>query len=128
MPTYNPLGGPNGKGHVSFDRTKFQVLETGPRNFNAHTNGGLTILMLMRYTGTTAAYETPLVFLRNSAYHEISIYQSWVNPIFAFELTQENCNIDVVGAVSVPANVIIGTVEPAQKDKFGKDDEIVGSK
>ena len=51
-----------------------------------------------------------------------------LKPIVAFELTQENCNVDVVGAVSVPANVINGTVLPAQKDKFGKDVEIIGSK
>ena len=31
LPTYDPLGGPKGKGHVSFDRSQSQYLDAGPR-------------------------------------------------------------------------------------------------
>lgn len=49
MPTYNPTGGPNGKGHVSFDTTKFQYLDSGPRTLNMNTNGGLTIVVVVKF-------------------------------------------------------------------------------
>ncbi len=52
LPTYDPLGGPQGKGHVSFDGTKSQCLDAGPRTLNIATNGGLTIVAVVRFTGT----------------------------------------------------------------------------
>jgi hypothetical protein len=48
LPTYNPTGGPNGKGHVSFDYTKSQFLDTGPHTFNIATNGGFSIVIVAR--------------------------------------------------------------------------------
>jgi hypothetical protein len=57
IPTYNAAGGPNGKGHVSFDRTKSQYLDAGSRTFNIATNGGLTIVAVVRFTSTIGKYE-----------------------------------------------------------------------
>jgi hypothetical protein len=34
LPVYNPLGGPQGKAHVTFDHTKSQYLDAGPRADN----------------------------------------------------------------------------------------------
>jgi hypothetical protein len=51
LPTYNALGGPSGKGHVSFDSSKSQFLNTGARTMNIGTNGGFTIVIVMRWTG-----------------------------------------------------------------------------
>lgn len=48
-PTYNPLGGPNGKGHVSFNTVYDQYLNAGSRTLNIHTNGGLSIVMVVRF-------------------------------------------------------------------------------
>ncbi len=50
FPTYNPLGGPQGKGHVSFNRPQSQYLDAGPRTMNIATNGGLTIVAVVRFT------------------------------------------------------------------------------
>ena len=57
VPTYNPLGGPNGKGHVSFDRTQYQYLDAGRRTFNIATNGGLTVVAVVRFTTTVGGFE-----------------------------------------------------------------------
>ena len=57
LPVYNALGGPQGKGHVTFDRTKSQYLDAGPRTLNIATNGGLTIVVVARFTGTPAYWE-----------------------------------------------------------------------
>jgi hypothetical protein len=57
LPVYNALGGPQGKGHVTFDRTKSQYLDAGQRTMNIATNGGLTIVAMVRFTGTTGHQE-----------------------------------------------------------------------
>jgi hypothetical protein len=56
-PTYDPLGGPQGNGHVSFDRSQSQFLDGGPRTLNIATNGGLTIVAVVRFTGTPLRLE-----------------------------------------------------------------------
>ena len=60
MPTFIAAGGPNGKGHFSFDRTKSQYLDAGSRTFNIASNGGLTIVLVMRFTGSISAWERVL--------------------------------------------------------------------
>ena len=60
LPTYNALGGPNGVGHVTFDRTLLQYLDAGPRAFNLKTNGGFTIVIIFRFTGTVLNNENIL--------------------------------------------------------------------
>ncbi len=57
LPAYNPLGGPQSKGHVSFDRAQAQYLDAGPRTLNIATNGGLTIVVVVRFTGTVGSWE-----------------------------------------------------------------------
>jgi hypothetical protein len=57
LPTYDPLGGPQGKGHVSFDRSQSQYFDAGPRTLNIATNGGLTIVAVVRFTGAPGNWE-----------------------------------------------------------------------
>ena len=57
LPVYNALGGPLGKDHVTFDRTKSQYLDAGSRTLNIATNGGLTIVSVVRFTGTVGSWE-----------------------------------------------------------------------
>jgi hypothetical protein len=57
LPTYDPIGGSQGKGHVSCDRSQSQYLDAGPRTLNITTNGGLTIVVVVRFTGTVGDYE-----------------------------------------------------------------------
>jgi hypothetical protein len=57
LPFYNALGGPKGKGHVTFNRARSQYLDAGPRTLNIATNGGLTIVAVVRFTGTPGYFE-----------------------------------------------------------------------
>jgi hypothetical protein len=57
LPVYNALGGPQGKGHVTFNRDQAQYLDAGPRTLNIATNGGLTIVAVVRFTGTPGVWE-----------------------------------------------------------------------
>ena len=57
LPTYNPLGGPNGNGHFSFDRTKSQWLNAGSRTLNIATNGGFTFVAVVRLTALPGNFE-----------------------------------------------------------------------
>jgi hypothetical protein len=57
LPVYNALGGPQGKGHVTFNRTKSQYLDAGARTLNIATNGGLTIVAVVRFTGAIGSWE-----------------------------------------------------------------------
>jgi hypothetical protein len=54
---YSASGGPQGKGHVTFNRTNSQYLDAGARTLNIATNGGLTIVAVVRFTGTAGSYE-----------------------------------------------------------------------
>jgi hypothetical protein len=51
LPSYNALGGPTGRGHVSFNRANSQFLNAGTRTLNVRSNGGLTIVSVLRFTG-----------------------------------------------------------------------------
>jgi len=57
LPSYIAHGGPHGKGHVTFDRLLSQFLDAGPRTLNIATNGGLTIVAVVRFTGDIANSE-----------------------------------------------------------------------
>lgn len=51
MPVYSALGGPNGKGHVTFDRLLWQYMNTGQCPFNMASNGGFTVVAVVRFRG-----------------------------------------------------------------------------
>jgi hypothetical protein len=69
LPVYNALGGPQGKGHVTFDRAQSQYLDAGARTLNIATNGGLTIVSVVRFTGTVGSYER-IIDLGNGPYQD----------------------------------------------------------
>ena len=62
LPTYNPLGGPNGNGHVRFDRSLSQFLNAEPRAWNTETNGGLTVIALIRFSKFNDGYPDQFIF------------------------------------------------------------------
>ena len=86
MPTYNPLGGPLGRGHVTFDRAKSQYLDAGPRTLNIATNLGLTIVAVVRFTGT-AGYGESIVDMNSGAGDEsINIARSATSSTLRFSI------------------------------------------
>jgi hypothetical protein len=96
LPTYNPLGGPNGKGAVNFNRINSQYVNAGSRSLNINTNGGLTIVAVLRFTG--AGYDgeriidfgsAPSPSTRTNPYNNIFIGRSYPNKL---QITVMNAN------------------------------------
>jgi hypothetical protein len=71
FPTYNTQGGPLGKGHVSFDRTQTQYLDGGARTFNIASNGGFTVVAVVRFRGSPGNWERVIDFGNGAADNNI---------------------------------------------------------
>ena len=67
LPTYFPTGGPRDKGYLFFDRSKSNWLTTGPTTFNAATNGGMTVIVLLKFIAPMLAFEAILTLQRTSS-------------------------------------------------------------
>ena len=52
LPAYNSQGGPLGKGHLSFDHAQTQYLDGGALRFNMASNGGFTVVAVVRFSGS----------------------------------------------------------------------------
>jgi streptogramin lyase len=89
---YNALGGPLGKGHVTFDRAQSQYLDAGARTLNIATNGGLTIVSVVRFTGTAGSWER-IIDLGNGPDKD--------NIVVARPLTTSNVHVNVRNGASV---------------------------
>jgi hypothetical protein len=59
---YNRGGYTNEMGYVNFDRANSQHLNGGARTLNIATNGGLTIVCLIKFTGTASSFERIIDF------------------------------------------------------------------
>jgi hypothetical protein len=57
LPSYNALGGPQGNGHVTFEANKKQYLEMGVRTLQIASNGGLTIVAVVRFNSFGSYWE-----------------------------------------------------------------------
>ena len=57
LPSYNALGGPQGNGHVTFEANKPQYLELGVRTLQIASNGGLTIVAVVRFNSFGSSWE-----------------------------------------------------------------------
>jgi hypothetical protein len=101
LPTYSAAGGPSGKGHVSFARASSQYLNAGARTFNVATNGGFTIVAVVRFTGTVGSYETiidlgsnkpsnNIMLQRESTTSELSLYVYNAATLSARKQTTQN--------------------------------------
>jgi hypothetical protein len=55
--SYSSQGGPMGQGYVSFNRQESDFLDTGTRTFNFASNGGLTIVTVVRFVGSPGNWE-----------------------------------------------------------------------
>ena len=61
-PSYNATGGPAGNGHIKFQRSKSQFLDAGPNSFYIASNGGFSMVAVVRFTGSPGYYERLLDF------------------------------------------------------------------
>jgi hypothetical protein len=87
LPVYSASGGPQGKGYVTFDRAQSQYVDAGARTLNIATNGGLTIVAVVRFTGTPGEYER-IIDLHMSGLAEtlIMVYRSATSSNVGFEI------------------------------------------
>jgi len=65
-PAVSPTGGPGGGGMLTFDRTQAQFLDGGARTFNIQSNGGFTLVAVVKFTGAVAAFERIIEFSDNA--------------------------------------------------------------
>ena len=61
-PTYVTTGGYNNGPYVFFNRTNSTFLNAGAQTFPISTNGGFTIMCLMKFTGSAGAWERIIDF------------------------------------------------------------------
>ena len=108
QPVYNASGGPRGKGHVAFDRTLLQTLNAGNRPFLSFTNGGLTIVAVVRFRGGTASVYYPHTF-----FHIMSTVTNY--PIFTVDRTTQNgydqINLSINGCQGYSQSFIASSTE-----------------
>lgn len=93
-PVYNNRGGyTNEMGYVNFDRASSQHLNGGSRTLNIATNGGLTIVCLIKFSGTASSFERIIDFGNGQANSNIlfgrlgatsAIYLDGLNATTAF--------------------------------------------
>ena len=57
LPSYNAVGGPGGKGDMSFDQSSSQYLDGGAHTFNMASSGGFTAVTVVKFTGSAGSYE-----------------------------------------------------------------------
>ena len=57
LPSYDAAGGPQGNGHVTFEASKTQYLEMGVRTLQIASNGGLTIVAVVRFNSFGSLWE-----------------------------------------------------------------------
>jgi hypothetical protein len=110
LPVYNALGGPQGKGHVTFNRAQSQYLDAGPRTLNIATNGGLTIVAVVRFTGTPSdLVDDPLIDL-GPAHHPILVTRSESRRFLYFEIFNTNWNHDTRTWITSSSGEIVQNV------------------
>jgi len=90
LPTYNPFGGPKGKGHLSFNRFKSQFLDAGPRTLNIASNGGLTIVTVVRFTGAPGDEERIIECASGSPDNNIILKRAGTSTSLGLQLNYGN--------------------------------------
>ena len=60
--SYSAAGGPAGNGHVTFNRAESDFLSAGMRKLNISSNGGFTVVTVVRFTGSPGSWERIIDF------------------------------------------------------------------
>jgi hypothetical protein len=97
LPAYNAQGGPLGQGHVSFDRTNSQYLDGGARTFNIASNGGFTVVAVVRFRGSPGYWERIIDF-GNGRDDNILVARGDTTPNLFFSLREGGTEVCVVGS------------------------------
>jgi hypothetical protein len=102
LPAYNAQGGPWGKGHVSFDRTQTQYLDGGARTFKIASNGGFTVVAVVRFRGSPAYWERIIEFGNGPDDNNILLARKATSSDLSFETFEGSsymCRLNAVSAI-----------------------------
>jgi hypothetical protein len=104
-PTYVTTDPIDGKPAIAFDRTAVQHLRGPPVTLNCETNGGLTIVLMFKFSGAIGTYEIPL-WLSNVGYNDrIDIERSSTASAVAFLVSNGSTLVTTTGSIPVAQNV-----------------------
>jgi hypothetical protein len=101
LPVYNLSGGPTGNGDVHFNRTYGQFIEAGVRPFNMSTNGGFSIVTVLRFNGVLFESE-PILEFTNSPSQSDRIYlgtTEYSNLILSITQGNKHCEFKVQNSI-----------------------------
>ncbi len=87
LPSYNALGGPQGNGHVNFEANKPQYLEMGVRTLQIASNGGLTIVAVVRFNSFGSLWEKILCMGDGAAMDNILVGRVADTKSLAFQVS-----------------------------------------
>ena len=101
LPVYNLSGGPTGNGDVHFNRTYGQFIEAGVRPFNMSTNGGFSIVTVLRINGVLFESE-PILEFTNSPSQSDRIYlgtTEYSNLILSITQGNKHCEFKIENSI-----------------------------
>jgi hypothetical protein len=104
-PTYVTKDPLDGTPAIQFDRTAVQSLQGTPVTMNCETNGGLTILLMFKFTGSPLSYEVPLWLTSSSGvtFDRINIERVVLSSRIRLTI-QNGYNIIATGDIDVVQN------------------------
>lgn len=108
QPTYFSTGGFSNKPYVFFNRTNSTFLNAGTQTLNVSTNGGFTMMVQVKYTGTAANFERIIDFGNGQASDNI---------IFARYGTTQNIEANFYVGSTLYENVVT-TTTPIVQDEW----------
>jgi DNA-binding beta-propeller fold protein YncE len=120
LPAYIATGGPLGNGHVSFDRTQAQYLDGGARTFKRASNGGFTVVAVVRFRGSPVGWERIIDFgiLGGSNNIVVSRYEAQrALRLEFFESGKGLCGISLSHTVFIP-DFIGDSIEAVLQDQW----------
>jgi hypothetical protein len=101
LPAYSAQGGPLGQGHVSFDRTQTQYLAGGAQTFYISSNGGLTVVALVQFTGSPGSYERIIDFGNGSPSSNLILCRYVSSSTLLFELHEFSSKVCTVSSETI---------------------------
>jgi hypothetical protein len=103
LPAYMAQGGPLGKGHVSFDRTQTQYFDGGAWTFNIASNGGLTVVAVVRFRGSPGNWERVIDFANGAADNNIVVSRVQTSSDLALQVFEGS---NVLGEVNISSAIV----------------------
>ena len=100
--SYSAAGGPAGNGHVSFNRAESDFLNAGTRTLNIASNGGFTLVAVVRFTGSPGYYERIIGFGSGTPNNQVLLARDQTGADLIFQNFNANSVVLVIRSTSGP--------------------------